>query len=50
MSETQADRMIDLRIACPEAGYPLCEARYDSIEDYEQQTGCKFWLDKPPEM
>lgn len=31
--------LIDHRIACPEAGYPLCEARYTSIQDWEKDTG-----------
>ena len=31
-----------LRIACPEAGYPISEARYVDIVDYEEQTGYSF--------
>ena len=39
-------RMIDLRIACPDAGYPDCEARYSSIKNYEQETGNNFYKEK----
>lgn len=33
------------RIACDEIGYPACEARYVSIEDFERQTGLNYYED-----
>jgi hypothetical protein len=34
--------MIELRIACPAAGYPTSEACYLDVADYEASTGNKF--------
>lgn len=36
-------RCIRLRIACPEMGYPISEALYFDIRDYEEQTGKLFY-------
>ena len=37
-------RKIELRIACPEAGYPYVEARYGDINEYESYTGQTFFV------
>lgn len=35
---------ISQRIACPEAGYPVSEAKYATTQEWEKSTG-KKWLD-----
>jgi hypothetical protein len=35
--------MVEERIACPELDYPLSEARYASIEEWEAATGKVFF-------
>ena len=38
-------RMVDLRIACPQFGYPYLEALYYDVAEYEASTGLKFWYE-----
>lgn len=40
--------MVKARIACPEAGYPACEARYLSIAEWEKATGKDFFEEYAP--
>ena len=37
--------MVEQRIACPEIGYPISEAKYQSIKDWETATG-KIWYEE----
>lgn len=36
------EEQVRQRIACPEKGYPDCEARYQTIQEWEKATG-KNW-------
>lgn len=38
--EFTPEEKIALRIACPEAGYPVSEARFDSVEEWSN------WLEE----
>lgn len=42
MIEWEYEQRILHRIACPEAGYPASEARFENPEEWEKFTGEKW--------
>lgn len=40
--------MVKERIACPEIGYSVSEAKYASIEEWEKATGKVWWDEYAP--
>jgi hypothetical protein len=42
MSEIEKSEMVSERIACPEAGYPCCEAKFLDTKEWEEVTGLSW--------
>ena len=40
----ELEERVKHRITCDELGYPMCEARYTSVADWEKENG-KCWLE-----
>jgi len=49
MIEAEKDFRVENRIACEERGYPLSEALYSSVEDWEKTNG-RNWINYVAEM